>query len=88
MIALEPRVRATDRMIIGKDAVMNKLLVALFVITALAGCSRSNNLDDSHTVKWYLAHDAAAYPSFLVGFLGSAKSNNNHPPSAPRKPEA
>ncbi|WP_248885792.1 hypothetical protein [Acidithiobacillus acidisediminis] len=67
---------------------MNKLLVALFVITALAGCSRSNNLDDSHTVKWYLAHDAAAYPSFLVGFLGSAKSNNNHPPSAPRKPEA
>jgi hypothetical protein len=88
MIALEPRVRATDRMIIGKDAVMNKLLVALFVITALAGCSRSNNLDDSHTVKWYLAHDAAAYPSFLVGFLGSANSNNNHPPSAPRKPEA
>ena len=88
MIALEPRVRATDRMIIGKDAVMNKLLVALFVITALAGCSRSNNLDDSHTVKWYLAHDAAAYPSFLVGFLGSANSNNNHPPSVPRKPEA
>lgn len=88
MIALEPRVRATDRMIIGKDAVMNKLLVALFVITALAGCSRSNNLDDSHTVKWYMAHDAAAYPSFLVGFLGSANSNNNHPPSAPRKPEA
>ena len=88
MIALEPRVRATDRMIIEKDTVMNKLLVALFVITALAGCSRSNNLDDSHTVKWYLAHDAAAYPSFLVGFLGSANSNNNHPPSAPRKPEA
>ena len=88
MIALEPRVRTTDRMIIEKDAVMNKLLVALFVITALAGCSRSDGLDDSHTVKWYMAHDAAAYPSFLVGFLGPANSNNNHLPSAPRKPEA
>ena len=88
MIALEPRVRATDRMTIEKDTVMNKLLVALFVITALAGCSRSDDLDDSHTVKWYMVHDAAAYPSFLVGFLGSANSNNNHPPSAPRKPEA
>ena len=88
MIALEPRGRATDRMIIEKDAVMNKLLVALFVITALAGCSRSDGLDNSHTVKWYMAHDAAAYPSFLVGFLRSANSNNNHPPSVPRKPEA
>ncbi len=75
-------------MIIEKDAVMNKLLVALFVITALAGCSRSDGLDNSHTVKWYMAHDAAAYPSFLVGFLRSANSNNNHPPSVPRKPEA
>ena len=88
MIALEPRGRATDCMIIEKDAVMNKLLVALFAITALAGCSRSDGLDDSHTVKWYMAHDAAAHPSFLVGFLGPANSNNKHPPSAPRKPEA
>ncbi|OCB01844.1 hypothetical protein BBC27_01845 [Acidithiobacillus ferrivorans] len=58
---------------------MNKLLVALFVITALAGCSRSDGLNDSHTVKWYMAHDAAAYPAFLVGFLGSANSNKGSP---------
>ena len=54
---------------------------------ALAGRSRSDGLDDSHTMKWYMAHDAAAHLSFLVGFFGPANSNNNHPPSAPRKPE-
>jgi hypothetical protein len=75
-------------MTIEKDAVMNKLLIALCVIIALAGCSRSDGLDDSHTVKWYMAHDAAANPSFLVGFFGSANSGNKRTPCAARETEA
>ncbi len=50
-------------MTIEKEAVMNNLLITLFVVTALAGCSRSDDLDNSHAVKWYMAHDAAANPA-------------------------
>lgn len=75
-------------MTIEKGIVMNKLLIALFVITALAGCSRSDDLDNSHAVKWYMAHDAAADPSFLVGFLGSANLSNNRTPYTARETEA
>ena len=55
--------RAIDPMTIEKEAVMNNLLITLFVVTALAGCSRSDDLDNSHAVKWYMAHDAAANPA-------------------------
>ena len=75
-------------MTIEKDAVMTKLLIALCVIIALAGCSRSDGLDDSHTVKWYMAHDAAANPAFLVDFLGAANSSNNRTLCVAREPEA
>ncbi len=67
---------------------MNNLLITLFVVTALAGCSRSDDLDNSHAVKWYMAHDAAADPSFLVGFLGSANLSNNRTPYTARETEA
>ena len=75
-------------MTIEKEAVMNNLLITLFVVTALAGCSRSDDLDNSHAVKWYMAHDAAANPSFLVGFFGSANSGNKRTPCAARETEA
>lgn len=75
-------------MTIEKEAVMNNLLITLFVVTALAGCSRSDDLDNSHAVKWYMAHDAAANPAFLVDFLGAANSSNNRTLCVAREPEA